>query len=112
MTGGPRRLGRGESTETPPVRLSARLNALRTKSSSSTSRRVVIAYKMGNIPAMPKEPVRYLVFSASLRTGSFNTKLAQLAAGGLPPPGGDGDVPAPSDLLQPSSPHHVEKTAG
>ncbi|HZO87528.1 MAG TPA: hypothetical protein VFB38_04255 [Chthonomonadaceae bacterium] len=25
-------------------------------------------------------PTRFLVFSASLRTGSFNTRLAQLAA--------------------------------
>ncbi len=47
---------------------------------------------------MPKErePVRYLVFSASLRTGSFNTMLAKLAASAIEKHGGTVDLAARS----------------
>ena len=33
-----------------------------------------------SIPSESREPVRYLVFSASLRAGSLNSQLANLAA--------------------------------
>ena len=33
-----------------------------------------------NISSVPREPMRFLIFSASLRADSFNTKLAKLAA--------------------------------
>ena len=38
--------------------------------------------------ARPREPVRFLVFSASLRRGSFNTRLAELAAATVEAGGG------------------------
>ena len=49
-----------------------------------------------------REPVSFLVFSASLRTGSLNTKLAQLAAGVIEQQGGTVDVVAMSAFDGPS----------
>jgi NAD(P)H-dependent FMN reductase len=53
---------------------------------------------------MPKqrEPVRFLVFSASLRGGSFNTVLAKLAATAIEKHGGMVDVAAISAFDSPS----------
>jgi chromate reductase, NAD(P)H dehydrogenase (quinone) len=49
-----------------------------------------------------RAPVRFLVFSASLRTGSLNTRLAQLAAKCLERNGGLVDLASMSDFDAPS----------
>jgi chromate reductase, NAD(P)H dehydrogenase (quinone) len=55
------------------------------------------------VPAMPKrEPISFLVFSASLRTGSLNTTLAKLAAGAIEKHGGTVDLATMSALDSPS----------
>ena len=61
---------------------------------------------------MPKEPVRYLVFSASLRPGSVNAKLAQLAAGAIAQHGGTVDLAALSAFDSPSYNQDVQTHAG
>ena len=61
---------------------------------------------------MPKEPVRYLVFSASLRTGSFNAKLAQLAASAIAQHGGTVDLAAMSAFDSPSYSQDVQAQSG
>jgi hypothetical protein len=45
---------------------------------------------MSDVPA--REPVRFLVFSASLREGSLNTRLARLAARVIEADGGEVDL--------------------
>jgi len=45
-----------------------------------------------------RQPVRYLVFSASLRRDSLNTRLAELAAAAIEVGGGDVDVAAMRDF--------------
>jgi NAD(P)H-dependent FMN reductase len=56
------------------------------------------------VPAMSqqREPVRFLVFSASLRAGSLNTTLAKLAASAIEKHGGSVDLTAMSALDGPS----------
>ena len=49
-----------------------------------------------------REPVRFLVFSASLRDGSLNTRLAALAAAVIGANGGDVDAASMSDFECPS----------
>jgi len=61
---------------------------------------------------MPKEPVRYLVFSASLRPGSVNAKLAQLAAGAIAQHGGTVDLAALSAFDSPSYNQDVQTHGG
>ena len=48
------------------------------------------------------EPVRYLLFSASLRIGSLNTRLAELARGAIEKHSGTVDPAAMSDFDCPS----------
>jgi NAD(P)H-dependent FMN reductase len=50
----------------------------------------------------PHEPVRYLVFSASLRNGSLNARLATLAAGAVERHGGTVDLGAMAAFESPS----------
>ena len=50
----------------------------------------------------PHAPVRYLVFSASLRNGSLNTRLATLAAGAVERHGGAVDLGALAAFDSPS----------
>ncbi len=50
----------------------------------------------------PREPVSFLVFSASLRAGSLNTTLAKLAAGAIQTHGGTADLAALSAFDSPS----------
>ena len=50
----------------------------------------------------PREPVSFLVFSASLRAGSLNTTLATLAAGAIEKLGGTADLAAMSAFDSPS----------
>jgi chromate reductase, NAD(P)H dehydrogenase (quinone) len=54
------------------------------------------------VTAPAREPVRFLVFSASLRDGSLNTRLAQLAAATIEANGGEVDLAAMSDFATPS----------
>ncbi|MBO0742769.1 MAG: NAD(P)H-dependent oxidoreductase [Hyphomicrobiaceae bacterium] len=49
-----------------------------------------------------RQPVSFLVFSASLRAGSLNTKLAQLAAAAIARHGGKADLGAMSAFDSPS----------
>lgn len=49
-----------------------------------------------------RQPVSFLVFSASLRAGSLNTKLAQLAAAAIERHGGTADLAAMSAFDSPS----------
>jgi NAD(P)H-dependent FMN reductase len=50
----------------------------------------------------PREPVRFLVFSASLRAASLNSQLAKLAANVIEQHGGTVDLAAMSDFDSPS----------
>lgn len=59
-----------------------------------------------------REPVRFLVFSASLRAGSLNTKLAQLAASILEQHGGIVDLAEMSSFDVPSYDQDDQDTAG
>ena len=49
-----------------------------------------------------REPLRFLVFSASLRHGSLNTRLAELAARAIVASGGQVDSASMSDFVAPS----------
>jgi len=59
-----------------------------------------------------REFVRFLVFSASLRTGSFNTRLAQLAADSLEAQGGEVDRASMREFDAPSFDADVEESQG
>jgi len=59
-----------------------------------------------------REPVRYLVFSASLRAGSLNTQLARLAATTIEANGGDVDLASMSDFDAPSYNADVQRDHG
>ena len=59
-----------------------------------------------------REPVRFLVFSGSLRAQSFNTKLAQLAARLIAAHGGVVDAASMADFDGPSFNQDVEAKTG
>jgi chromate reductase, NAD(P)H dehydrogenase (quinone) len=59
-----------------------------------------------------REPVRFLVFSASLRTGSLNTRLAELAAVVITAHGGEADVASMRDFDAPSYNTDVQDSQG
>ena len=59
-----------------------------------------------------REPVRYLVLSASLRAGSLNTQLARLAATTIEANGGDVDLASMSDFDAPSYNADVQRDHG
>jgi chromate reductase, NAD(P)H dehydrogenase (quinone) len=59
-----------------------------------------------------REPVRFLVFSASMRTGSLNTQLARMAAGIIEKNGGTVDYALMSAFDCPSYNGDVEKVSG
>jgi chromate reductase len=59
-----------------------------------------------------REPVRFLVFSASLRRGSLNAQLADLAAAAIEASGGDVDVAAMRDFDAPSYDQDVQRDEG
>lgn len=52
--------------------------------------------------AIAREPVHFLVFSASLRAGSFNTRLARLVVDLIGHHGGTADSAAMTDFDCPS----------
>lgn len=60
----------------------------------------------------PGEPIRCLVFSASLRAASFNTVLARLAAGEIEARGGRVDLAAIKDFDSPSYDQDVQFESG
>ncbi|MBF6612202.1 MAG: NAD(P)H-dependent oxidoreductase [Chloroflexi bacterium] len=62
--------------------------------------------------ARSREPVRFLVFSASLREGSLNTHLARLAANVIQKHGGTADLASMSDFDVPSYHQDVQDTEG
>ncbi len=53
-------------------------------------------------PGGGREPVRFLVFSASLRTDSLNARLARLVAVSIEAHGGTADLASMSDFAAPS----------
>src|SRR5580693_901770 len=59
-----------------------------------------------------RQPVRFLVFSASLRRDSLNTRLAELAAAAIEAGGGDVDVAAMRDFDAPSYDQDVQREDG
>jgi len=59
-----------------------------------------------------REPVRYLVFSASLRAGSLNTTLAKLAASAIEKHGGSVDLAEMSTFDGPSYSQDVQTRDG
>jgi NAD(P)H-dependent FMN reductase len=59
-----------------------------------------------------REPVRYLVFSASLRAGSLNTRLARLAAETIAANGGEVDLASMSEFDTPSYDQDVQAERG
>ncbi len=59
-----------------------------------------------------REPIRLLVFSASLRRESLNTRLAQLAAATIEASGGDVDLASMRDFDTPSYDADVEQSEG
>jgi len=59
-----------------------------------------------------RQPVRFLVFSASLRRDSLNTRLAELAAAAIEAGGGDVDVAAMRDFDAPSYDQDVQREEG
>jgi len=59
-----------------------------------------------------REPVRYLVFSASLRADSLNTRLARLAAVTIETNGGDVDLASMQEFDSPSYDADVQRDEG
>lgn len=59
-----------------------------------------------------REPVRYLVFSASLRTDSLNTQLARLAAESIEANGGEVDLASMREFDAPSYDADVQREEG
>jgi chromate reductase, NAD(P)H dehydrogenase (quinone) len=59
-----------------------------------------------------REPVRFLVFSASLREGSLNTRLASLAAEVIGENGGDVDLASMAEFDCPSFNGDIEEREG
>lgn len=59
-----------------------------------------------------RAPVRVLIFSASLRTGSLNTKLANLATKCLEHKGAQADLASMSDFDSPSYSADVQDELG
>jgi chromate reductase, NAD(P)H dehydrogenase (quinone) len=61
---------------------------------------------------LSREPVRYLVFSASLRADSLNTRLARLAAETIAAKGGEVDFRAMSEFDGPSYDADTQREQG
>ena len=68
----------------------------------SDTQRAVSQADIASMAARSREPVRYLVFSASLRKASLNTQLAALAAEVIEKHGGQVDRASMSDFDVPS----------
>jgi NAD(P)H-dependent FMN reductase len=59
-----------------------------------------------------REPIQFLVFAASLRIGSLNSKLATLAAQNIEQHGGTVDLASMVDFDAPSYDQDIQDTAG
>jgi chromate reductase len=70
----------------------------------------VLGTDMSDAPA--REPVRFLVFSASLRAGSLNSRLARLAAEVIEAEGGEVDLAAMREFDCPSYDGDVQDRDG
>lgn len=66
----------------------------------------------GNAGGPPREPVRFLVFAASLRAGSLNGRLAQLAARIIEQHGGAVDLASMREFDTPSYDQDMEHEEG
>src|SRR5215208_3661423 len=64
------------------------------------------------VDGLAREPVSFLVFSASLRDGSLNTRLAELAAGGIESNGGTVDFGSMTEFDCPSYNADVQRDQG
>jgi len=62
--------------------------------------------------AADREPIRFLVFAATLRNGSLNRRLAELAAATIVDNGGEADLRDMSDFDAPSYNYDVQTTKG
>jgi NAD(P)H-dependent FMN reductase len=62
--------------------------------------------------AADREPIRFLVFAATLRNGSLNRRLAELAAATIVDNGGEADLRAMSDFDAPSYNYDVQAAKG
>lgn len=67
---------------------------------------------MNDIKDKSNEPLRILIFSASLRSGSLNTKLAELAAQVIAKHGGIANLKSMADYDCPSFNQDIEKASG
>lgn len=65
-----------------------------------------------NGAGQPREPISFLVFAASLRTGSLNVKLSRLAADVIEAHGGTVDYAFMSEFDVPSYDQDVQETEG
>jgi chromate reductase, NAD(P)H dehydrogenase (quinone) len=70
------------------------------------------AQRAGSDGHAAREPVRYLVFAASLRADSLNTRLARLAAATIEAKGGEVDLALMRDFDAPSYDQDVQQGAG
>ena len=64
------------------------------------------------VDGQPREPVSFLVFSASLREGSLNTRLAELAVGAIESNGGTVDFGSMAEFDCPSYNADVQRERG
>ena len=64
------------------------------------------------VPASRREPVRFLVFSGSMRASSLNSRLALLAGRVIEQQGGTVDAAAMADFADPSYSQDVEAESG
>ena len=64
------------------------------------------------VPAARREPVRFLVFSGSMRASSLNSRLALLAGRVIEQQGGTVDAAAMTDFADPSYSQDVETESG
>ncbi len=62
--------------------------------------------------AADREPIRFLVFAATLRSGSLNGRLAELAATTIVANGGEADLRAMTDFDAPSYNYDVQAAKG
>src|SRR3712207_4838536 len=79
----------------------------------ATNKEDVMTALHGDLDAMtPRESVRFLVFSASLRAESLNSRLARLVARTIERHGGTVDLASMADFDAPSYDQDIEQSSG